>query len=374
MIAPVLPGETMKRLTCQARVVSDPIKDPLIGWWNEKYFYYVKHRDLHARADFTEMMLNPEHDISANFEAASVPYYHFGGTVNWLKLCMQRIVEEDFRNEGEEWDDFILDGLPMASINAADFMDSAYLASDVPAGGLVDTPAPAEVDEKMRQWQHLHDFGLTQLTYDQWLQQYGVRPPDESEDPHLPELIRYQRSWAYPTNTVDPTTGTPSSALSWVDDFSADKDRYFKEPGFIVGFACVRPKVYMGNLKGSAVGLMNDVYSWLPAMTNVDQHYMSLKEVTGGAGPLQNTGATPGGDYWIDLRDLLMHGDQFVNVADIPNEVSLPAANLQRRFALETDIEAMFTTAGKDLVRQDGIVSTTILGTQQDYTPTHPYT
>jgi hypothetical protein len=33
LIAPVLPGDTMTNLLLQARVVSDPIKNPLIGWW-----------------------------------------------------------------------------------------------------------------------------------------------------------------------------------------------------------------------------------------------------------------------------------------------------------------------------------------------------
>ena len=31
MIAPVLPGETLKNLTMQARVVSDPVKSKLVG-------------------------------------------------------------------------------------------------------------------------------------------------------------------------------------------------------------------------------------------------------------------------------------------------------------------------------------------------------
>ena len=32
MIAPVLPGETMKNLLLQSRAVTDPIKNPLVGW------------------------------------------------------------------------------------------------------------------------------------------------------------------------------------------------------------------------------------------------------------------------------------------------------------------------------------------------------
>ena len=45
LIAPVLAGETMKNLLLQARVVTDPVQNRLIGWWQEYYFFYVKARD-----------------------------------------------------------------------------------------------------------------------------------------------------------------------------------------------------------------------------------------------------------------------------------------------------------------------------------------
>ena len=57
MIAPVLPGETLKSLTMQARVVTDPVKSKLVGWWHETYFFYVKHRDLTFRDQMIAMHL-----------------------------------------------------------------------------------------------------------------------------------------------------------------------------------------------------------------------------------------------------------------------------------------------------------------------------
>ena len=66
VIAPVLPGETMKRMTFQSRVVTKPIVEPLMGWWLEYYFFYVKHRDIVDHADdFVEMALDPDKDMSA---------------------------------------------------------------------------------------------------------------------------------------------------------------------------------------------------------------------------------------------------------------------------------------------------------------------
>jgi len=64
MVAPVLPGETMKSMLLQARAVTDPIANGLIGWWLEHYVFYVKLRDLYARDKLTEMLLKPEADLS----------------------------------------------------------------------------------------------------------------------------------------------------------------------------------------------------------------------------------------------------------------------------------------------------------------------
>ena len=79
MIAPVLPGETLKNLTLQARVVSDPISNPIIGWWCEHYIFYVKLRDLYARDLMSSMVLKPETDLSSLDAATDANYYHVNG-------------------------------------------------------------------------------------------------------------------------------------------------------------------------------------------------------------------------------------------------------------------------------------------------------
>ena len=73
-LAPVLPGETLKNALLQARVVSDPLVAPLVGWWIEYYFFYVKHRQLASSADFVDMMLDPTATLAAG--AASAPDYY----------------------------------------------------------------------------------------------------------------------------------------------------------------------------------------------------------------------------------------------------------------------------------------------------------
>jgi hypothetical protein len=105
-LAPVLPGETLKNLLLQVRAISDPIKNPLIGWWAEHYVFYVKHRDLLRRDDLETMMLDPSWTPATAaggtlVSAANVDRYHFGGHIDWTKLCLERIVKEYFRDDGE---------------------------------------------------------------------------------------------------------------------------------------------------------------------------------------------------------------------------------------------------------------------------------
>jgi hypothetical protein len=72
------------------------------------------------------------------------------------------------------------------------------------------------------------------------------------------------KEWTYPTNTVEPTTGVPTSACSWSISGRADKDRYFKEPGYIVGLTVARPKT----LRPTTSDLSNyflEYQHWLPA-------------------------------------------------------------------------------------------------------------
>jgi hypothetical protein len=385
LLAPVLPGETMKNLLLQSRVVSDPVKNPLAGWWLEYYIFYVKHRDLTDRAEFVEMMLDPEWTASANgmvTASADVLTYFAGNGINWTQKCLVEIVNWYFRDQGQVYSDHLIDTQPIASIQGNTWLDSVLAATVVENDdiALVDAATSdvlytSEVDKYMRQYELLRMRNLTTQTYEEFLETYGVRQ-QRAEDPHKPELLRYLREWTYPTNTVNPSTGTPTTALSWAVAERADKDRYFAEPGFIFGVTCCRPKVYMRNQIGSAAWFMNDAYSWLPAVMR-DDPMTSVVKVSGSVvSPLTIASA----DFYVDVRDLLVYGDQFVNfsMADDTSDqsVPLPTAALEKRFiATDTDIDNLFVDddsgdSGAHNIRQDGIVSLTIAGTQRDMTPT----
>lgn len=373
LLAPVLPGETLRNLQFQSRVITDPIKNAITGWFTEYYFFYVKVRDLEDRDVLEPIFLDPAADVSALDEAAKVYHYHAdygaGVGVNWTGLCLERVVGQYFRDEGESTMAGQVGDLPAAQIGIKSVLDSSATGPAVDADDVVvedgadaDTDLEAsEVDAAMRLWE-LNRMAGSQMTYEAFLRSYGVRAKD-AEELHRPELLRYVRDWSYPTNTVDPATGVPASAVSWSVAERADKRRFFPEPGFIFGVTVCRPKVYRSGQVGSVADLMVTPYTWLPAMLTNEFHH-SIITVPETTGPLPSVTE----DYKIDVRDLLLYGDQFVNhslTAANTNVVAIPTTTLQLKYPTNTDADALFAGTPKT-IRQDGIVSLTIAGRQID--------
>jgi hypothetical protein len=377
MIAPVLPGETLKNLLLQARVVTDPIKHPLVGWWIEYYYFYVKHRDLAERQAMMDLVMTNTPLTSLNV-AAKVETYHAAGMPDFTQLALNRVTDTYFRDEGEATLAGAIGNLPSASIAQDTWLDSVKAASTNPTpdnelpGTQDDPQIVAGFTAQYQQWEFMKQEKLTDLTYEDFLKSYGVKGAAVAAvvDEHKPELLRYIRDWSYPTNTVDPVTGVPASAVSWAVAERADKDRFFGEPGFIVGYSVARPKVYLSKQLGSGVDMLADAFAWLPAVLS-DDPYTSLRQYANNAGPLAG-GVTDAAGYWVDVRDLFIYGDQFVNFALTATDaglVALPTATLQKRYASSADADAMFVTpTTKNLVRQDGVTQLQILGRLTDET------
>ena len=226
----------------------------------------------------------------------------------------------------------------------------------------------SEFEKARIQYEVLQANNLMDMTYEDYLRSFGMQP--KLEVSRVPELLRHVREWTYPTNTVEPTTGVPSSALSWSIQDRADKDRFFKEPGFLFAVTVVRPKVYM-ELSGSAASLMSNAYSWLPAIMRdtPETSVLQIPETTGSP-----FGASAPDRMYVDIRDLLIYGDQYLNFAATAtdaNIVDLPIpSTLQRRYVDNDDVVALFSgTTPPSLVKHDGVCRFHILGTQSDMTP-----
>jgi len=387
VLAPVLPGETLKSAQLQARVVTDPIANPVMGWWQEYYFFYVKHRDLDDRVELEQMMLNPEWTKdNIDDPTADNSHYFASGGINWSVKCLKRVVEEYFRNEGEAWDNVTIDGMPVAAINNTTILQSAELADNVDDPSVVNEGGSAvhqasELDAAFRQWEYMRLNELTQMSYEDFLRTYGVRTSRIEQ--HRPELIRYIRVWQYPSSVIQPSDGLPSAAVSWAIQEKIDKDRFFTEPGFIFGVSVTRAKVYMAQ-HGYAAAYLDRAFDWMPAVLREDV-YSSLKKYANGSGPARQVTDTDG--YWVDMRDLFVHGDQFLFNATVQamptifngegwgsNQVALPSAGLNVEYPSDADVKNLFQYAngsGPNIrwnVKQDGVLSLNILGTQQDHT------
>lgn len=385
LLAPVLPGETMKSALIQSRVVSEVLEGSLAtsisGWWCEYYLFYVKHRDLDDREEFENMMLDPTWtDDPVDETSANAAYYFSGAGINWSKLCLKRVVEEYFRDEGDAWDAHTVDGLPMASLVGNSWLDSADLTADFVQDDVDvdlnadDTITTSEIDRAFTQWMMLRNNNLTQMSYEDFLATYGVKP--NVEELHRPELLRYIRDWTYPTNTVEPTTGVPSAAVNWSIAERADKDRFFREPGFIFGVACVRPKMLFSTTSqsGSAAWAMRDARSWLPALLNDGNPTNSIVFIPEGQGPLAPLSLTGTNGYFFDLRDLLIYGDQFIGIPAGTTftagsaGATVPADVQGWEYPTEAQIDTLFKTDTKEYIRHNGMVDLHILGTQEDRT------
>lgn len=399
-IAPVLPGETLRNMLLQARFLTDPLQPvmKLTGWWCEQYYFYVKHRDLgtnaftagDARNLLTNMVLNPATDVSTLKTAAVSNWnYTFNGAMDFVTMCTGRVVDEYFRDPGEAWNDAdkILANVPMAAIYGMGLQDAlerltldSAKRTDESSYNLISGDGvlhPREMDMRLQHWQALRDAGLMQMDYNDFVKTYGAETREDENSPnlHRPELLRYERAWQYPTNIVQASTGVPSVAVAWQIADRVDKDFRFNEPGFIIAFVCCRPKLYLGNQEGALVGVMDTGQYWLPALTN-DNYELAYKKYTGGTGPLKSTfAATPANDYWLDIRDLFLNGDQFINYAPagVPGIAALPlttatvgSSGPMRRYMTSAQIDALFNAAAPaNHIYGDGVLHLTIAGQQR---------
>lgn len=372
LLAPVLPGETMKNFMMQSRVVTDPIKSRLMGWHKEYYFFYVRLRDLAGAADFEEMMLNPEKDMSAYYSAASIPYMHRGG-INWRKLALDKVVEHYFRVPDDPDLAAAIDGLPAVSVDQDTVLDSMITASKYAGPADVDvdennddTITTGEIDKAMRMWEVLRANNFTAMDFDDYLRTFGISVPKAQSD--KPELIRFLRDWQYPTNTVNPENGTPTTAVSWAIRDRADKDRLFREPGFIIGVTVARPKVYLSGLIGSFTSTMSDALSWLPAIMR-DDPWTSVRLYDNLVNsPLVGQAE----DYYLDIKDLFLYGENFWNHAGADLQtVALPSADGKKRYPTWTMLQGLFVGADdtKRFIKEDGRIDLTISGALKDTTP-----
>lgn len=361
--APVLAGETMKSLLYQGSTRVEGVGSSQSGWWHEVYFFYVKHRDMEKRDAITNVhVLNQTDPTLLGFYDRK--FFH-GAGIPWAKMAYQRVVEEYFRDEGEPWDIAVDDlGYARAKLNRDNWLDSAVKPAaaeqevDQLPGELVEQSlheangVPAGFETHYDTWLQMRRARLVEVDFEDYLKAHGIRVPKDEVNPHRPELIRYVQDWQVPRPWSVGQTGQTVSSVSWTMQERADKDRFFSEPGILIGVQVTRPKFLYWNIQGSALGLMTDAFSWLPAVLR-DNPETSLKVIEGGdLEPMfgsQVAENSPDGIWW-DVRDLFLYGEDFTNLGvsglpmlqDVALTVGLPDGDFNRRYATDADVEGLF--------------------------------
>lgn len=381
MIAPVLAGETLKSALMQSRVVSDPIKNRLMGWWKEYYWFYVKLSDLDDRDVITAALINPGSNMTTiDSESPSAPHNFYAASgvpyVNWVEKCLKRVTEEFFRDEGETWNTQTVEtGVPKARYEAPGLWRSVtpaasttldFLEVDVSTAG-DDAFTIGELEQAYAEYEILKMGGFVTMSWDDYIASQGVRVPEaEKEEQHVPELVRFARSWQYPISAIDPTDGSAASAVQWSMAERIDKDRFFREPGFLFGVTVCRPKVYV-DYAGFGAELMSDAYKWLPAVLDDDptNSLINIADTTFGG-----VNWADAGGVFVDLKDLLIYGDQFLNgsrTATNANRVNKVVINTtldSAMYAATADIDAFFAASSPDAtnarIREDGVCTLNI--------------
>lgn len=387
-IAPVLPGETLDDLFWQSRVVSDPILNSLIGWHKEYYYFYVPLRtfgdpklaslglawDTNEIVDLFTAGTQP---TGMEHLSVSVPMYSFKGAFNYVTACLYSVVYNFFRDE-DDLVEGIIENYPGTYADRQNVFNSVKAESAT--GDDTELPGVDEIEEldilpgytnAYAQWEIMRDAGWTDVTFNDYLKSAGVSvaQADEVDASGVkivkPELIRFSRSWTYPTNAVDPMDGSVASAVSWSIKERADKRRFFKEPGFVFGCTVTRPKIYLGNQKGAAVGLLKTINHWLPPVLQGYPYTSVVEELDSATdGILINQTE----DYWLDIKDLFLYGDQFVNhamsVAD-NHGLALPDDTTVDNTMMFTTalVKSFFVDAAgtANYIREDGVTALSIL-------------
>lgn len=373
MAHPVLPGETLQSASIKVRNISMPVVNPVGGAWLETWLVYFKLTDLDP--DLTEMFISDSMATTGFTRTTdNERYFAKGGDINWVQLCTSTFYSSYFRHEtepveGSRW----IDAVPQVKINNKSwYQNMSFQDSDV----TVPITDASDMYKHLQDYQVLQQMGLVEMTYEKYLEEFGVQNYREKNDP---EILRFTRSWTMPTNIVEPTTGSPTSAWVWGDQTALDKPKKFKEPGFVVMFQCVRPKLYQANITKSSIGDLWGFSDWFPIYTANDPT-AGIKEISTDANNFIAASRTDPAEKTMiyDHRDLLMHGEQFVNNwADPPyrlptstgllmNDASTPE-DLRGEYCLEADINGLFV--GTDpYIYYDGLCLFNITGHVQDHT------
>lgn len=308
MVTPVLPGETMSGFEAKLRHLSMPVRSPFAGAWLEMWVVYVKLTDIsHALAEMFISTDMPTTGYTADVDNQLL--FQRPGSIKWVDMCTTKFHESYFLDDGEIRRE-VETGIPMIRASNINWTQNLMFKPD----DLTVSDLPSNPDGQLTGLDLNALMSMSEISYEKYLQQYGVSPAVTTKMEHKPEILRYLRSWVTPTNTIDPTTGAPSSCWAWSQTATAEKPRRFDEPGFLCVFHSIRPKMAAGFLSRPYLNTLWGFADFFPAYNLTDP----AAGVVGGSSdfePFYGSKLLEGTskDIIWDHRDLLNHGEPFYN-------------------------------------------------------------
>lgn len=382
MCTPVLPAETLQEFEMKARHISMPIRNPLVGAWLEQWLVYVKLTDIdHALA---QMFISNDHPTTGfTASASSDRYFTRAGQIDYIRMATETVWKSYFADDGEVMQ--TIDGVPLIRRGNVDWTQNLMFTPD----DLVVDDLPSNPEGQLTGIQIMALAGMSEITYEKYLQQYGVSQAATASMEHKPEILRYSRSWVTPVNQIDPATGAPSSAWAWSGTLKNEKPKRFEEPGFLVLLQAVRPKMFSDALRYSVCGNLWGFADFFPAY-NLTDPAAGIKEIMSDDPAFLDAfgpDAESAESILYDHRDILNHGEQFINsYGDNPYHVPLittqrvtsgdNAHQLMRGlYPSLTDVNNLFATSALETpvesgrcVYYEGICEATIRGHVRDTT------
>ena len=377
MAHPVLPGETLKSASTKWSVVSMPLVHPLAGAWLESWLFYVKLTDIDR--DLGGMFISDTFSSSGWTAGVDRPRLHVkSGEIKWMEMMIDRIREAYFLNEGETAVDLGSpdQNIPKVKLNMRSWYQNLMFE---PAEVAIDTTGEMDHRQQMSAWQMLQLAQMTELTYESYLEQYGVQSMKLGIGE--PEILRFSRSWTKPVNHIDTSSGSPTSAWVWNDEMKLEKDKRFEEPGFVIMCSAIRPKMFQFGQESSLIGSLWGFTDWYPAY-NLTDPTAGIKRIGTDDSVFISTLNDAEGEVQLlyDHRDLLAHGEQFINnrshtftppfAKEMKTTAASPPTTVRGEYATDDDIDALFvgTADADELCYYEGIVGLTIAGHVTDTT------
>jgi len=341
MITPVLPGETLTEFELKRRVLSMPVRHPLVGAWLETWLVYVKLTDIDTA--LAEMFISTDMPTTGFTAAADKPRnFTKSGQIDWVSLCMRSIWDAYFADESELGGTRpTIDGVYMRGRKHVDWAHNLMFTPD----GVTAAELPSNPEGQLTGMQMMALAGMSELTYEKYLAQYTVSAKEVSAIQGKPEIIRYMPSWTVPTNAIDPASGAPSSAWAWSDPFKAEKPMRFAEPGFLVAVQSCTPKMFSDAIDATRLGSMWGFADWFPSY-NLSDPAAGIIEINADDPSFKSDfGAAAAGGLLVDHRDLLTRGEAFVNHGWDAGPYRIPRISTQRVTA--GDLTPVQTLRGK---------------------------